>query len=260
MPFDQIFGSAGGSVLGDLLGSELQYRRDKKTASRQMHFQERMSNTAYQRAMADMRKAGINPIMVTKLGGASTPTGAGFKSSDLSNIGSKAIQSMSTAKQMQLTDAQVTNTHSQTRVNNSINRLNSARALVETLKATNQELQNSVLAKNIVNAGRLSQWQIQYTPWNQAGSQLLDLFNGMFRENPDNPNWNRVLQNFTLRPGEFAKMFSKDHPIYQLPKNQQRQLVREALKKRLNDKNLSWSEFKTRANQVWFAVFGDWKQ
>lgn len=38
-------------------------------------FQKEMSDTAYQRAMADMKAAGLNPKLVAQLGGASTPSG-----------------------------------------------------------------------------------------------------------------------------------------------------------------------------------------
>lgn len=48
----------------------------RESARDQMMFQERMSSTAYQRAMSDMKDAGLNPIYAFNQGGASTPPGA----------------------------------------------------------------------------------------------------------------------------------------------------------------------------------------
>jgi hypothetical protein len=64
--------SAAASLYGGLKRNEQQ----TQAASAQQAFQQEMSGTAYQRAMADMKAAGLNPMLAAKLGGASTPSGA----------------------------------------------------------------------------------------------------------------------------------------------------------------------------------------
>lgn len=70
-PFQSLIG-AGLSFIG----GQNQNVASAEAAQRQMDFQEQMSNTSYQRQVEDLKAAGINPMLVTKLGGASTPPGA----------------------------------------------------------------------------------------------------------------------------------------------------------------------------------------
>lgn len=82
---------AAAAVIGGLLakkGQEGANETNLQSVREQMDFQERMSNTSYQRGVEDMKAAGLNPMLAYSQGGATAPPGASTK---VENVGAATV-------------------------------------------------------------------------------------------------------------------------------------------------------------------------
>lgn len=183
-------------------GSVVKGLASYKSAQKQMKFQREMSNTAIQRQMADMRAAGINPILAAKYGGASTPSGASYS---IPNIGADAVEGYkgaSTAKQMQ---AQAKSTEVKT--------------AIEKRTLDYLEKENLTMA------------QIQYTAKNVLGSKLLDTFEkGMSGQWQTLPDPYRGIGKFIFSEMRKANMITEGGQIVSISGEKLGRLLARALK------------------------------
>lgn len=153
------------SLAGTGMSSALQIRE----AAKNRKFQERMSSTAYQRGMKDMRLAGLNPILAYSKGGASTPSGAQAKIADMGGAATTALAARRSGAEIDLLKMQRFQAMTQGEKNHTAARLDQTtnRLLTSDLPAASakEEFDKSGLGENLRKIRRVKD---ALNPFNKA--------------------------------------------------------------------------------------------
>jgi len=121
----------------------------KEASQRQMDFQKETLRSQYQWGMEDMRKAGLNPLLAYKQGGAGSASGADYTPG---NVGAAAVSGASTAQSSALAtraqETQLENIKADTLLKNSQDKTQSAlqvQAMAQAGQANSQSALNSAI-------------------------------------------------------------------------------------------------------------------
>lgn len=143
-------------MAGSAYAAKKQFKYNQRLIQMQQNWQERMSNTAHQREVSDLRAAGLNPILSATGGSGASVGSASAPSVSVENPVNSGFVAMNMSAERKLMKQNANTAESQEHLNNSQKKLTDTQEQNEYLRSFNIHNENEAIIQKMYNDNALN--------------------------------------------------------------------------------------------------------